>query len=67
MGGDAAGDPLRRVERRIGVEMVEQQREGAAAVARGDVAGADQALELPGDVAERGVAGDPAVAVVDHR
>ena len=44
MGGDAARDPLGGVERRIGVEMVEQQREGAAAVARGDIAGADQVL-----------------------
>ena len=59
-------DPLGGVERRIGVEMVEQQREGAAAVARGDVAGADQALQQAGDVAQRGVAGDAAMAVVDR-
>ena len=52
VGGDAAGDPLGGVERRIGVEMVEQQREGAGAVARGDVAGADQALQLAGDMAQ---------------
>ena len=66
MGGDAARDPLGGVERRIGVEMVEQQREGAAAVARGDVAGADQVLEQAGDVAQGGVAGDPAMAFVDR-
>ena len=66
MGADAAADPLGGVERQFGVEMVEQQREGAAAVARGDVAGADQALQQPGDVAQSGVAGDPAMAFVDR-
>ena len=50
----------------FGVEMVEQQREGAAAVARGDVAGADQILEQAGDVAQGGVAGDSAIAFVDR-
>src|ERR1043165_2715886 len=66
VGGDAARDPLGGIERRIGVEMVEQQREGAAAAARGDVAGTDQALEQPRDMAQRRIAGDPAMAVVDR-
>ena len=38
----------------------------AGAGAGGDVAGADQALEQPGDMGERGVAGDAAVALVDQ-
>ena len=46
--------------------MVEQQGEGAAAVARGNVGGADQALQQLGDVAQGGIAGDAAMAFIDR-
>jgi hypothetical protein len=66
MAGDAAGDALGRVERAVRVEMVEQQGEGAAAIARGNIAGADQALQQPRDVTQCGIAGDAAMALIDR-
>ena len=44
--------------------MVEQDRK-AGTGAGGDVAGTDEALEQPGDMGERGISGDAAMALVD--
>ena len=66
IGGDAAGEPLRGLDRAVLVEMVEDQAELAAAGPGEHVGRPDQAAEQAGDMDEGGVAGEMAVALVDR-